>query len=266
MRHAEQLQRADPLGETVARTLMRLHGARGDAARALRTYHATAAALERELGVSPSAETREAYAALLAAAEPAAPATPAAGHAAAPLVGRRIERELLAAAWREAAATGPRLALVTGEPGIGKTRLVEDLRARCARGGAAVAEARSYGAEGALAYAVVVAWLRSDALKAALARADAPTRAELAALLPELGVGAAAAGQPEEERRHRLFDAMARTLLRQPRAAAAGGRRPAVGRRGQPAVPALPPALDPASPRSWWPRPRGARTWTPATR
>jgi DNA-binding SARP family transcriptional activator len=40
---------------------MRLHDARGDRARALRAYHACAAALERELSVEPSATTRRAY-------------------------------------------------------------------------------------------------------------------------------------------------------------------------------------------------------------
>ena len=50
---------------------MRLHDARGDRARALRVYHVCAATLERELGVEPSAATREAYEALLPP-EPAA--------------------------------------------------------------------------------------------------------------------------------------------------------------------------------------------------
>jgi DNA-binding SARP family transcriptional activator len=44
---------------------MGLHDARGDRARALRTYHACAAVLERELGVEPSVPTRRAYEALL---------------------------------------------------------------------------------------------------------------------------------------------------------------------------------------------------------
>jgi DNA-binding SARP family transcriptional activator len=71
--HAERLLRADPLREATYRTLMRLHDARGDRARALRAYHACAATLERELGVEPSAATRQAYEALLPPAEPAGP-------------------------------------------------------------------------------------------------------------------------------------------------------------------------------------------------
>jgi len=134
---------------------------------------------------------------------------------------------------------------VTGEPGIGKSRLVEDLRATC---GAASAEARAYAAEGAVAYGPVAAWLRSDAIAPRLRRAPA---AELSRLLPELGEasthggarpsaaptraeaspsasahsgarpsaaptrGEAPASAPlsEAEQRTRLFAAVARTLL-----------------------------------------------------
>ncbi|MGH2815585.1 MAG: AfsR/SARP family transcriptional regulator, partial [Actinomycetota bacterium] len=49
--YAERLLREDPLREATYRLLMRLHDARGDRARALRTYHACAATLERELSV-----------------------------------------------------------------------------------------------------------------------------------------------------------------------------------------------------------------------
>jgi DNA-binding SARP family transcriptional activator len=60
--YAERLLREDPLREATYRLLMRLHDARGDRARALRTYHACAATLERELSVEPSAATRRAMA------------------------------------------------------------------------------------------------------------------------------------------------------------------------------------------------------------
>ena len=154
-RRAERLLREDPLREPTYQALMRLHDARGDRARALRVYHACAATLARELGVEPSAATRRAYAALLPPrVEPATPdqPSPLGPAGAAPLIGRAGQRASLVDLWRRSERGAAQLALVTGEPGAGKTRLVEELRAWCARSGAATAEARSYPAEGALAY------------------------------------------------------------------------------------------------------------------
>jgi DNA-binding SARP family transcriptional activator len=204
--YAERLVRADPLREESYRLLMRLHDAHGEPTRALRVYHACAAALERDLGIEPSAETRSAYEALL----PGAPrATEDGGEAL--LVGRAGERARLTALWREAEAGRARLVVVTGEPGVGKSRLVEEMRSWCAQRGAATAEARSYQAEGALAYGPVVAWLRAAAIAPRRVRLDRARLHELARLLPEIP------GTPEplpaDEQRRRLFDAIAHALL-----------------------------------------------------
>jgi len=221
--HAERLLGEDPLREATYRLLMRLHDARGDRARALRAYHACAATLERELNVAPSAATRRAYAALLPPrAEPGA--EPATGRAGAlgrpPLVGRAGQRARLTELWRAAEGGDARLVLVTGEPGAGKTRLVEELRSWCAQRGAATSEARSYPAEGALAYGPVVAWLRSGALAGHLARLDPPQLAELARLLPELGPGVpglpAPAPPPDGDQRRLLFEALTQAVLSAP--------------------------------------------------
>ena len=112
--YAERLLRADPLREETCRLLMRLHDGNGDAARAVRVYHACAAALERELGVKPSAATRAAYEALLPGSHRAADES---GQAV--LIGRADERARLTRLWRAAEDGRPRLVVVTGEPGIG---------------------------------------------------------------------------------------------------------------------------------------------------
>jgi predicted ATPase len=74
------------------------------------------------------------------------------------------------------------------------------------------AVARSYAAEGALAYAPVVSWLRSERLAACRGR----HLAELTPLLPE-HAEASGIGRPqslsESEQRQRLFDAVARAIL-----------------------------------------------------
>src|SRR5687768_8776987 len=51
-----------------------------------------------------------------------------AGELSPPFVGRHAEADRLMAAWREASASGDlRVVLVGGEPGIGKTRLVDEV-------------------------------------------------------------------------------------------------------------------------------------------
>ncbi|HEX2183788.1 MAG TPA: AAA family ATPase [Rubrobacteraceae bacterium] len=211
--YAERLLRQDPLREETYRLLMRLHDARGDRARALRVYHVCAATLERELAVEPSAPTREAYEALLPLE--LEPAERQIGGP--PLIGRAPERARLSTLWRAAESGQAGMVLVTGEPGVGKTRLVEEFRSWCAHRGAVTAEARSYPAEGVLAYGPVVAWLRSEAFESRLERLDRARLTELSRLLPELLSKVPGLARPEplseEDQRQRLFDAAARTIF-----------------------------------------------------
>jgi DNA-binding SARP family transcriptional activator len=204
--YAERLLRVDPLREETCRLLMRLHDANGRTARALRVYHACAAALDRELGVEPSAATRAAYEALLPGSDRAADRR---GQAV--LIGRTDERARLSRMWRAAEDGRPRLLLITGESGIGKSRLAEELRSWCSDRGAATAEARSYEAEGALAYGPVVSWLRSEALAPRRVRLAPGRLLELSRVLPE--IPGSPPPLPADEQRHRLFDAMARAIL-----------------------------------------------------
>jgi DNA-binding SARP family transcriptional activator len=215
--YAERLLRHDPLREETYRLLMRLHDVCGNRARALRVYHACTATLERELGVEPSAATRQVYEGLLPAADEGAAGEEQARRAGSHgLVGRTTERTRLTELWREAERGHARLVLVTGEAGVGKTRLLEELREWCEHRGAVTAEARSYAAEGALAYGPVVAWLRSEQLAARRGRLDRGRLGELSRLLPELGE-ASAARRPEplsdSEQRQHLFDAVAAAIL-----------------------------------------------------
>ena len=101
--------------------------------------------------------------------------------------------------------------LVTGEASVGKTRLVDELRARA---GAVTVEARAYPAEGPLAYGLAAAWLRSQPVSARLSRLERPQLTELARLLPELaGHVPPPEPLPEAELRHRLLGAIARAVL-----------------------------------------------------
>jgi hypothetical protein len=182
-----------PLREEYHRLLIGLCQASGDRARAVRAYHVCATTLEDELGIEPAPETRVLYESLVAGGQAdrasKVPGSP-------PLVGRDDERARLAAAWHAAASGRPQLVLVTGEAGIGKTRLVEELRAHT---GAVTVEARGYPGEGPPAYGVATAWLRSGPVAARLTRLVRPDLTELARLLV-----AATARREEVDEHHPL--------------------------------------------------------------
>ena len=217
-RYAELLLRSEPLHESTYRRLMRLYSLCGDRARALRVYHRCATVLERELGVEPSSATRDAYAALLSLESSVdVPETrPPTLATEWPLLGRHAEWERAVAAWHAAVAGRARFLVVNGEPGIGKSRLVQELDIWCARQGIATARTRSYVAEGTLAYAPVVEWLRSEALRPGLTKLSDVWLTEVARLLPELLTDNPELPPPdrlESEQRQRLFEALARAIF-----------------------------------------------------
>ncbi len=139
--------------------------------------------------------------------------------AGAPLVGRYRELAELEASLEEALAGRGSVVLVAGEPGIGKSRLADELAGRSAERGARVLWGRCWEAGGAPAYWPWVQSIRS------YVRETEPEK-----LRTELGAGAATIAQmlpdlrtlfpdlPEpplvetEEARFRLFDATAAML------------------------------------------------------
>lgn len=215
IRFGRELLRCDPLQEDAYRLLMRIYDAAGDRAGAVRVYHECVTALQRELGVQPSPATSEAYAALTRSEQVGGDAHQAPVRLAGPvLVGREEEWQRLTRLWRDAEGGRPQLAVVTGEPGVGKTRLVEELSAWCAHRGAVVAHARSYPTEGELAYGAVISWLRADEVAIHVRSGTPSDLTALARLLP--GLAPAPAPTPEAldegEQRRRLFEAVARAL------------------------------------------------------
>lgn len=224
---------AHPLRERLQGQLALALYRSGRQADALRALSDAGRTLRDELGIEPSRELRDLETAILAqdpelalppaAPAPTAPTAPAAAPTSAagatlvqaPLVGREPEWAELLDALDEAAHDG-RIVVVEGEPGIGKTRLVEELRAHVvARGGSAV-------------------WGRSDEGGAAPAlwpwlaplRALAATVPSVPAQLEELltGGAAAVAGPAQAVQaqaiQYERFDAMAEVL------AVAGADRP----------------------------------------
>lgn len=143
IRSAQQLQRIDPLYEPAYCHLMRLHAQEGDRAGALRVYHQCMTLLQEELGVNPSPTTSKLYEELLTLEDVplvASCVTPSLSITSLPqtssvlpssdlpLIGREAEWNVIQQ-WLAGCrhSTQRDLLVLVGEPGIGKTRLLEEL-------------------------------------------------------------------------------------------------------------------------------------------
>lgn len=225
IQHAGRLVALDPLREPSYQLLMRLHVLSGDRASALRVYHQCMRTLQRELGISPSKATQDLFTqALKSDPRPAAPAEPPPDAASSllPLVGRAREWDGLLGCWRRVTQGDTRLALILGEPGIGKSRLAEELFQSCSRRPeGAAARARCYSAQRRLAYGPVAEWLRAEPLRSARTQLPKPQLTELARVLPEILIDTPDIAPPKPlteswQRRH-LYEALNAAFRRSPR-------------------------------------------------
>ena len=193
---------------------------------ALQAYQDARRTLVAELGIEPSERLRELERAILAQdpalhlvtrEEPATPAPRESGRSA--FAGREAELAELLGALRDAFGGRGRLVLVAGEPGIGKSRLAEELAARARAQGARVLVGRCWEAGGAPAFWPWVQALRSylrdcgpDALGSHVGSRDS----ELATILPELRelLPDLAAMEPRDSEgaRFQVFEAVASFL------------------------------------------------------
>lgn len=210
---------AHPLREQLWWLLMLALYRSGRQADALRAFQRARRAVTDELGLEPSARLRELEEAILAQ-DPAlddalaAPSLRRSNTArsrstrAAPvppvLAGRHPERAAvlgyLDAAW---SGRAPGLCLLQGEPGIGKTRLLEEAHLAAVAAGSIVLTGRSYEAETGRPFGAWIDALRSVEL------GDLPhaVRGELVPLLPELG-----GERPDIDDPARLHDAVTAAL------------------------------------------------------
>jgi DNA-binding SARP family transcriptional activator len=218
----------DPLHEPVHRALMRLYAQLGRRGAALHQYQVCVATLERELHAEPETETKALYEEILRRQptpvdEGASPRQRAVAPAPAPrliaaapetpLVGRDAELAILEKALAQSLDGDGRLVTLLGEAGIGKSRLAAEIATIAASRDCQVMLGRCYETEQALPFAPWVDALRSARVtdNDALVTGLAPVwRAELARLLPEVGVGASA-GRPDAEPRN-LFEAVVQVV------------------------------------------------------
>ena len=196
-RAARAAVEAAPFRESARAALMEVLAARGNAAEALRVFEDLRVLLREELGASPGAAVVAVHERLLQAdAAPGGPAAigapPAIGGiggaaAGAPpppagLVERDRELSLLARVSAEALGGAGHTALIEGPAGIGKTRLLAELRRQADAAGARVLAARASDLERDFPFGVVRQLFESLLLEPGIAErafagAAAPARA-----------------------------------------------------------------------------------------
>lgn len=193
--------------------LMRLYALNDEIAAALKTYQAYARLLKRELGVEPDEDSHHLYRQIQQpSGQPRLPAAPGIMPSALlPLVGRVPEWQAVRSLWKTVAGGNPRMLLICGEAGIGKSRLAEELVSWAVSQGFRTIVAHCYASEGVLPYAPVVEWLRASPLPPL----DKIWVTELSRLLPELLKKRTAPPPPLTEAWQRmcLFEALARAVL-----------------------------------------------------
>ena len=260
---AVRLLALDPLQESVYRALMRLYARQGRRGAALRQYQMCVAALQRELGTEPEAETTKLYREIVrrqsGGAPPAAEsrtaatdtsgairgsgvatgqggpagagADPAIAHAAderrppedttiaapeiplheTPLVGRATEIARLRHLFDDAARGFGSVVIITGEPGVGKSRLVAELAAEALARGGHVLLGRCHPSTQILPFGPWVDAFRLGGVmgEMMLDGIEPAWRAELARLFPEATVPGLPASS---ENPLRLFEAIGRLV------------------------------------------------------
>ncbi len=135
------------------------------------------------------------------------------------LVGRRSELQQLEQQWQGALQGRALLVTISGEPGVGKTRLADEFMRGIQNSGAVVLRGGSYEYEATTPYLPFVEalrdWVRRQPLDT-LRQMPLATAAELAKLAPELELklGSLSSNPPlsANEERLRLFDHVARFL------------------------------------------------------
>lgn len=195
---ARQRVAMTPLDESAHRQLMTMLVWAGDRAGALRQYRECVRILDEELGVPPLPETSALEERILFDDIPEAPTAPSPVETAArpdvvsgpgSLVGRAAE---FAALRRLVEGRGGRVAAIVGAPGVGKSRLAEELADWARTRSHQVARARAYRGEEQLGLVLI-----GEALRAAVEGWDTPpdlsarARIEASRLVPELGAAPA---------------------------------------------------------------------------
>ena len=220
IRHATRLLAIDPWHETTVRALMGIRYESGDGAGAIAEFDEFADRLRAELNVDPMPETRALRdiirtGGVVDSPLPAESAPSARAQTLLPFVGRKALCDEILQIWQQAAQRRGMTILVSGEAGVGKSRLLDEISttvaargARTLRGTTAYPEQKPY--------QCIIDALRSAYPLVAALNLPATTATTLAQIIPELRRTPAGSSSPAQiddtGRQQRLFEALAISL------------------------------------------------------
>lgn len=171
--------------EPAVGVLMRVLALDADPAGALAAYHEFVRTLQEDLGEGPSRELQELSERIRNQRWRRTPEGPKVAEP--PLVGRRAEHETTFRIVTTSLHSGPETVLLTGEPGMGKTRLVNECVDRLILDGASVAVARPLESDNDAPWSTLRALMRAGLLSTpGFAATDSNALAVMAAIVPEL--------------------------------------------------------------------------------
>lgn len=182
----DRAARLDPQSEAAVEVAIRAHALRGDRAAALAAFDRYSV-LQGELGVAAASRlVRLADRVRSSRPEPVTPnGRPLDRTRRAPLVGREPELQLLATAWAEARGGRAVVGIIRGDPGTGRSRLLDELAERARLEGATVLSLRAVPADRGDRFGGLRSLAAGGLLRApALAAAPAEALGVLAAALP----------------------------------------------------------------------------------
>lgn len=192
--HAERLQDLDPLAEEAIRGVMEARAWASDRSGALKAFARYEAKLAEELGAKPGPDLvrmvdllRDGRRSPRRGAVPGYPPERADRRfEPETLIGREREFSVLSDAWQEVRRKSPRIVVVTSDPGVGKTTLVNAFASSCQMDGAVVARAQAYDAERELPFAVLGELVKQLASQRAIGGADPEALSELTRISSEI--------------------------------------------------------------------------------
>lgn len=216
---AQRAVDSDTLDEEAHRAVILSYHRLGEQGEALRAYQRLRTTLVEELGADPGAETEALYTAVLRGEEVADEGAVAEGtFADSDFVGRDNQLSDLLDRWAGVSRGTSTCVLLSGEAGIGKTRLANELARHVEASGAIVLRARCYEAERSLFLQPIIEVVRAAVatLPPGLLRNALGERAgSVATLVPELGSQLATGPRAEsagEIEHRRTFEGLAALL------------------------------------------------------